>query len=620
MFLKKIDKKDRKGNKKYVHYRLCESYRIHGKSRHRTILNVGRLDDIKDFERKILADRVEKILNGQLNIFDEISRHIEKYAQEISKKIIENKSIDISTRTEKKHQEETNFEEVDLNSIENHDVRETGAEWIIKQTMDKLGIWELLNSIGYDKRSNAIAHLNWISRTINPLSELGTENWLRRNSPLCELFGLDANKISRFHLYEASRKLYRNKEIIEKYLSSKTNEMFEINDKIILYDLTNSYFEGRMLKSKKSKFGRSKEKRTDAKIIALALVTNSYGFVKYSRIYKGNIADCKTIETTIDELENSARSDSSKPIVVIDAGIATEANLKLLREKGYNYLCVSRTTLKEYDKADSIPVTVFDKNERPIELRKVKQEKNQDNYLYVKSEAKQQKEASIEEKLSQRFEEGLEAIKESLGKTRGIKKISKVYERIGRLKSKYPRVSNRFDIKTEHENEKVKKISWTIKNTETGNTEKGIYFIRTNIWEISEKTTWDIYNTIREIESTFRCLKTELHIRPNYHQNDENIEPHINLGLLAYQIVSVIRHQLKAKGLHDSWTTLVSKMITQKLTTTAMMTKKGDKLFIRNCSVPSAELREIYQYLKLKPVPFYKKRCVTPTNDKCIRM
>lgn len=229
MFFKKIDKKDRKGDKKYVHYRLCESYRIHGKTRHRTILNVGRLDDINDFERKILADRVEKILNGQLNILDEISGHIEKYAQGISKKIIEGKSIDIIAIPEEKHPKETDFEEVDLNSIENHDVRETGAEWIVKQTMDKLGIWELLNSIGYDKRSNAIAHLNWISRTINPLSELGTENWLRRNSPLCELFGLDANKISRFHLYEASRKLYRDKEIIEKYLSSKTNEMFEIN-------------------------------------------------------------------------------------------------------------------------------------------------------------------------------------------------------------------------------------------------------------------------------------------------------------------------------------------------------------------------------------------------------
>jgi transposase len=258
-------------------------------------------------------------------------------------------------------------------------------------------------------------------------------------------------------------------------------------------------------------------------------------------------------------------------------------------------------------------VIICDKNKKPIELRKVIQEKNEDNYLYVKSEAKQKKEESIQNKLSERFEEGLKAIKESIEKKRGIKTIQKVYERIGRLKSKYPRVSNYFIIKTDYENELVKKISWTIKEPE--NDEKGIYFIRTNIKDPSEQTMWNIYNTIREIESTFRCLKTELCIRPNYHQKDENIEPHIHLGILAYQVVSAIRYQLKSMGMKDNWTTLLSKMNTQKVITTAMMKKDGEKVFVRNCTIPSSELLEIYQKLKLKPVPFYKKRCVPPTNQ-----
>ena len=103
-------------------------------------------------------------------------------------------------------------------------------------------------------------------------------------------------------------------------------------------------------------------------------------------------------------------------------------------------------------------------------------------------------------------------------------------------------------------------------------------------------------------------MKTELNIRPNYHQKDENIEPHIHLGLLAYQVVSVIRHQLISAGINDSWTTLIEKMNTQKATTTAMMKKNGKKVFVRNCSIPSAELKEIYRVLKLKPVPFYKKK------------
>ena len=608
MFLKKDTKKDRKGKKKYTHYRLCESYRLNDKVRHRTIINVGRLDDLKDDERKTLADRIEQIINGQLDIFLEVPVHIEKYAQDNAKKIIDKNSVDIIQTPKNKTLRETDFVEVDINSVENHDIKEIGAEWIVKQTMDKLGIGSLLTSLGYDSKSSAIAHLNWISRTIKPLSELGTEKWLRRSTALCELFNLNSKKISRFQLYEAGRKLYKNKEEIEKYLSPKTNQLFDLNDKIILYDLTNSYFEGRMSGSNKAKFGRSKEKRTDAKIISLALVTNIYGFIKYSKIYKGNMADCKTLETTIKELNDTIPSTGKKPLIVIDAGIATEDNLKMLKEKGYDYLCISRSTLKNYADESLTSITIYDKNKKPIELKKVKQEKNEDSYLYVKSEAKQNKETSMEEKLSQRFEEGLEAIKGSLRKKRGIKTIQKVYERIGRLKSRYPRVSNRFDIKTGHENEKVNKIYWTLKDTPDKESENGIYFIRTNIHDLDEQTTWDIYNTIREIESTFRCLKTELNIRPNYHQKDENIEPHIHLGLLAYQVVSVIRHQLISAGINDSWTTLIEKMNTQKATTTAMMKKNGKKVFVRNCSIPSAELKEIYRVLKLKPVPFYKKK------------
>ena len=295
MFLKRIDKKDRKGNNKYVQYRLCESYRINNKTRHRVILNVGRLDDLKDYELKILADRIEQILKGQLNIFDDHPIHIEEYAHQIVKRIIESDALDLSGQYESNIITAKDYVEVDINSIENHDPKEIGAEWIVKQTMDKLGIEGLLDSLGYDKRSRDLAQLNWISRTINPLSELGTEIWLKRNSSLCELFNLDSRRINRFQLYQASRQLYKNKVEIERYLSDKTDELFDINDKIILYDLTNSYFEGRMDGSKKAKFGRSKEKRSDAKIIALALVTNIYGFVRYSKIYQGNMADCNTL-------------------------------------------------------------------------------------------------------------------------------------------------------------------------------------------------------------------------------------------------------------------------------------------------------------------------------------
>src|SRR5699024_6424676 len=136
------------------------------------------------------------------------------------------------------------------------------------------------------------------------------------------------------------------KDTLEKHLSDRTNELFDLQDKIILYDLTNTFFEGRMVHSRLGKRGRSKEKRSDAKLVVLALVINTEGFIKYSSILEGNIADSKTLAKKIDKLKvHTCRQEA---VIVLDAGIATKENLKLITEKGYHYLCVSRSKLKDY--------------------------------------------------------------------------------------------------------------------------------------------------------------------------------------------------------------------------------------------------------------------------------
>jgi len=610
MFLKKIIKKDRNNSPKYVQYRLCESFRLNNKVRHRNIFNLGTLDNYNEHERKLLADRIEDIIYGDKNlIFNNIPLKIENKARYFADLIIKQGIVAANKTIEHEalDTEKAKYEEIDINSLENRDVREIGAEWVVKQTIDKFGAKELLTSLGMDKKQVNLSYINWISRTVHPTSELGTEKWLQRNTGLAELFDLQDSKVTRHQLYYISRELYKYKEQIEKHFTGQTRDMFNLNDKIILYDLTNSYFEGRMLLSKKAKFGRSKEKRSDCKLIVLALVTNSQGFIRYSKLYRGNMADCKTLANTIEDLESN-RFNTKKPTVVLDAGIATEENLKMLKSKNYHYVCISRAALTEYSCQPGTTSKIIDKNNQVIEIKKACQNKNDDLYIYVKSPSKQKKESSIKEKLSARFEEGLDAIKESLGKKRGVKTIEKVYERIGRLKSKYPRVANHYNITTKQDDGKIYEISWS-KKPGKKDEEAGIYFIRTNYTkDAQQETIWDIYNCIREIESTFRCLKTELCIRPNFHQKDENIEAHIHLGLLAYQIVSIIRFQLKQAGINNSWKTLLAKMNTQKIMTTSFLDKQNKKIHVRNCSIPAAELNEIYQLLKLKPVPFYRKK------------
>jgi len=197
--------------------------------------------------------------------------------------------------------------------------------------------------------------------------------------------------------------------------------------------LTNTYFEGRKQGSKLAKFGRSKEKRSDTKIVSLATLINAEGFIKYSRICRGNISDSKTLDKTVEELSERTSSTGRKTIVVMDAGIITEENTKMLKAIGHDYICVSRTKLKEYTeiKSSEESITVYDKNDSPIKLKLVEKLGCKDTCLYVRSQQKAIKEASMNEHFSERYEQDLTNIRMALGKKGGTKKLEKVWERIG---------------------------------------------------------------------------------------------------------------------------------------------------------------------------------------------
>ncbi|MFM2392545.1 MAG: hypothetical protein RLZZ546_522 [Bacteroidota bacterium] len=388
--------------------------------------------------------------------------------------------------------------------------------------------------------------------------------------------------------------------------------MFDIEDKIIIYDLTNTYFEGKMKDSELAKYRRSKEKRSDAKLIVLAVVVNEYGFIKYSRIFEGNIGDSKSLERIIEELAKSTSHIERKPVVVIDAGIASEDNLKLLQSKGYSYMCVSRSGLSKYQiDQSSSPVKLSDNKGQPIELQKVYIPKSKDTYLRVNSFAKAQKEINMNEQFKKRFETGLEQIKESLSKKSGIKTIEKVSERIGRQKQKYPSISKYYEINItkDEQGEKVIDLTWKMIKQPSN---EGHYLLRTNLETDNEKVQWQIYNAIREIESTFRVLKTDLDLMPVYHKTDKSTMAHLHLGILAYTLVNTIRHQLKKNGYNAQWKEITRVMNTQKAVSTRMEGPDNKVIIIRKCTEPTKEVQYIYKMLDINQKPFKQRKFVVP--------
>ena len=492
-------------------------------------------------------------------------------------------------------------------------VREIGAENICHQTWNQLQLTEVLLSNGFTGQEAQLAATQVIARAVYPASELRTTRWIKENSAVCELTGCDMEKLTKDKLCQSALHLYRIKDNLEKHLSQRTNDLFDLQDKIVLYDITNTYFEGEKRNSKLARYGRSKEKRSDARLIVLALVINVEGFIKYSSVLEGNIADCNTLSAMIDKL--ATHTCNHEAVVVLDAGIATEENLELIAAKGYKYLCVSRTKLKDYKTVpDRLTVLMDTKSNQTIRLKAVTTPQNTDYYLEIKSDTKALKENAIKNQFEQRFEEALQKIHAAIHNKGGVKKLDKVHQRIGRAKEKYPLVAQYYTVEVREDKvtNRATDISW--QKDETKHDEKlngmGIYFLRTNLHMLDEVLVWNIYNTIREIENTFRTLKTDLDLRPVYHKNDDATMAHLHLGLLAYWLVNTIRFQLKNKGIHSVWTEIVRIGNTQKVVTTTGTNTYNKTVITRRCSEPNEKLTNIYNILKTKYQPFTKRKSV----------
>lgn len=597
--------------KKYEgYYRLVESYRnAIGRVCHRTILNIGFLEQELTAEQlNIIAGHLTDLYQKKTSLFEITEPLIKKWVIRWWNRIKEEKKLDLTLFDAKSRM-------VDADTIEHKNVREIGSEWMCYNTWQELGIDQVLEANGFTGQEIKFAQTQVISRAVYPASELATSKWILENSAICELTGFPIEKINKDRLYRGALKLYGIKEELEQFLSIKTNELFDIEDRIILYDLTNTYFEGEKRSSALAKFGRSKEKRSDAKLVVLALVVNTFGFIKHSSIHEGNFSDTSGLSKVIDQLDYNYKESGIQPMVVIDAGIATEDNLTIIRQKGYHYLCVSRKHLKDY-KVDTSRLSVLleSKNKYNIVLKKVAGVQDQDYYLEVTSNKKKQKEESMKNQFEQRFELELEKIKIALSKKGGTKRIEKVHQRIGRAKQKYPSVHQKYSIQVinDAQDKNVIDLMWNKIQDKEANIIEGLgrYFLRTSLDLKDEVLVWNVYNTIREIENTFRILKTDLDLRPIYHKKDESTLAHLNLGLLAYWLVNTIRSKLKSQRINHCWKEIVRIGNTQKIITTRGTNLAGIDIHVRKCSLPETKLAQLFIILKIKSRPFTKLKSV----------
>ena len=628
MFIK-TERRKGKGGSRYNYYRLMESFRDeYGAVEKRPVLGLGRLDGFSGMDLADFVVFLNRRLRGESStLHPELHSAVvlDKVEDVYSQLIAQGKADVVGTpksggTLEQYRQSVARRFIVKSSSLKHEKVREIGAANLCLGMARRLKLDKVLRECGLDDWQVRLAMTQIAARAAHPASELATLEWLRERSELCRLTGLDAGELTKDHLYQGSIRLYDNRERLMRHLSTWTKELFSYDDSIILYDLTNTYMEGVMAGSKVCRRGRSKEKRSDCKLIVLALVVNRDGFPKYYKFFEGNMSDPESLRIIIDDLDAHMRTLGVIPTIVMDAGIATDENLAMLRRRGYKYLCVSRSSSKAYSPIEGEQkVCVEDNRHQPIELQRVSVEgaDESESFYWVRSEMKAAKEQGMRDQFNSRFEAELEKIRASLTKPRGVKKADKVSERIGRAKQKYPSVASHYDItKTvDEETGNVTSLEWKLKPEHESYDSAGVYFLQTNLDGKAAETIWTIYNILKNVESSFRCLKTDLDMRPVYHKSDTGCLAHLHLAVLAYWVVVSIRHMLASKGIHQEWRFIVETMDSQQSVHSTMENLDGETVVTELCSEPEEKVAEIYQCTKIDSLPYKPVRYIIRKKD-----
>jgi len=602
MFIRRTNTRNSKSGEAYFTHRLVEAVREGKAVKQRTLLNLGAHFDVPQADWAGLAARIDELLRGQSSLLA-VSSAIEAHAQRYAAQVIARRGADPEAAGTSAGGDggptAERFQDVDLSTLDLVRPRSVGVEHAALTTLRQLGFEDKLAALGFNQPQIAAALGNVIGRMAAPASELATYGWLQHHSALGELIGYDYETMDLQQLYRSADHLLKHRTALEAHLFGAAQSLFGFQETITLYDLTNTYFEGMASGIDKAKRGRSKEKRSDCPLVTLALVLDVSGFPKRSRIFAGNVGEAGTLETMLAELGATAGTT-----VVMDAGIATEANLAWLTERGHRYVVVSRQRARRFDPDQAIEVMTA--GGVPIQVQRVQAPGASEALLYCHSPARALKDQAIDTKKAAAFEAALQALADNLAKPRASKDPAKIQERIGRAKGKYSRAAQHYTIELTLDTDKtaVIGINWTkAAKANSALANPGVYCLRTTLTEPDDATLWRIYSMLTNLEAVFRSLKSDLGLRPVYHQIERRVEGHLVISVLAYYAVHTIRLHLRAKGIDDSWETIRNILASQVRITASLQRRDGRTVHVRKASRPEPRQQKIHAALGLTANP-----------------
>ena len=591
MFIRRTQTRRANDGQPYFSHRLVHAERLGNAVRQRTLLNLGRHFDIPQPRWPRLCARVEEILGGQPPLLEDDPPAVEDEAQRIAAQLVARGAGPAGGPPD--------AQPIDADSLRLVRPRSVGVEQVGLWALKQLGLPALLAELGVNGALRAAAAGAVVGRLAHPASERETHRWLQRRSGLGELLGTDFETVNAMQLYRASDALVKHREAIEAHLFDRAMGLFDIQPTVTLYDLTNTYFEGGADRQPQAQRGHSKEKRSDCPLLTLGLMLDASGFVRRSKVFAGNIREQRTLAGMLTALHAPRGA-----LVVMDRGVATEACIQWLRDNGYRHLVVSRERHREFN-ADAA-VSVRTRSDQTVQLYKVLSTDPDEVRLYCYSEERANKERAIVERFAARFEAALTKLNDGLARPRAHKRVAQVWQRIGRLKAKHPRVAShyRIEVAPDETGEKAAAVTWTRRPLDGSMlTHPGVYCLRSSETDWDEDTLWRTYTTLTDVEAVFRALKSELGLRPIYHHKPRRADGHLFITVIAYQLVQVIRTRLRAAGENAAWTSLRRVLEGQQRVTATFRRPDGRTLHVRTATQAEPEQRAVYDALGVDPQP-----------------
>ena len=580
-------------------HRLVLSQRVDGRVRHRTLLNLGTHYPVPREKWKEVTELAEALLHGRPPLL-EAAPDVQAAAEDIVAKL---RARGFRAEAMQEEARKPDIATVDLDTLEHENPRTVGCERMCLKALGDLGFADILHDLGIKGREGRIATALIVARMVHPASERETSRWLRRDSATAELLELEGDRkaLRRKTLYRIGDLLWRHRAAIQRELFNRERSLLDIPDTIAFYDLTNVHYHGHT-DGELPRFGRSKQKRDDCPLITLALALDGAGFPRSCEILPGNVSEPGTLQDALARLEAVCGGTGPKPTVVMDAGIATEENIAWLGERGYDWIAVSRGARPAPPEGgpEALLITSARHEVRAWRLASEDGEAR----LYVVSESKKKAESAILGLRRNRFEAALEKLHSGLPVKGRLKRYDRVLESVGRLKQRFFAVARHYEITVEKADAGPNAAAVRFKRRpqyDEADEGAGAYVLRTSHTDWDIETVLRTYWRITDIEATFRSLKSELGLRPIWHQLDRRIAAHLLIAVLAYHAVHLIRTRLAARGIHKCWASIRGSMRTWVRITTRLRQTDGTLIVNRQDTRPAAEVAEISSAAGVEP-------------------